>query len=209
MKADRWSLENLQSRGFEPLVSVLARGGIAILPTDTIYGLHARAADDEAVRRIFAIKDRPEEKSLVVICGSIAQLDGLGVTAERPLLDALGGLWPAPLTAVLPIAVPLPASSGGLTLAIRIPALDWLRAVVNRTGPLVSTSVNASGEAPVISPEQVGAAIGNRVDLIVDGGTLNGQPSTVVDFTESSPRVLREGAFVFTQNLWKTVRKSL
>ena len=209
MKADRWSLEILQSRGLEPLVSILAGGGVAILPTDTIYGLHARAADDRAVRRIFAIKGRPEEKSLVVICGSIAQLDGLGVTVDGPVLDALGKLWPASLTAVLPIARPLPASAGELTLAIRVPGLEWLRAVVNRTGPLVSTSVNASGEAPVISPEQVPPAIGNRVDLIVDGGTLNGQPSTIVDFTESSPRVLREGAFAFTQNLWKTVWKSL
>jgi L-threonylcarbamoyladenylate synthase len=184
----------------DELADVLRSGGVALLPTDTIYGLHAVAANQQAVDRIAAMKERPGDKAFVVIAASVEQLEAMGVTVP----DVLRGIWPAPLTAIL--------HSGETTVAARVPALDWLRGLLDRTGPLVSTSANRSGEAPITSPEMLDPAMKNRLDALLDQGIHDGKPSTIVDFTESAgrtPRLVREGDPGFTQFLRKTLRKDL
>ena len=125
----------------EQLLAVLARGGVVLMPTDTIYGLHAVAANDEAVVRVATIKGRDEEKRFVVIGASADQLSDFGAAIP----DVLRSVWPAPLTAVVPYR--------GATLAVGVPDLGWLRALLARSGPLVSSSANRSGEPPVTSPQ--------------------------------------------------------
>jgi L-threonylcarbamoyladenylate synthase len=148
------------------------------------------------VRRIFAWKRRAEKKPLLVLFGERRQLEGLGVTAPSPVLDRFFALWPAPLTVVLPIASPLPASLGGSTLAVRLPAHGELRAVLAFSGPVTGTSLNRSGEPPCSDPDAAEALAGGEIDLLVDGGaTAGGLPSTLVDATVGPPRLLRAGAF--------------
>ena len=181
----------------DELAAVLNAGGVALLPTDTIYGLHAAAANDRAVARIAAIKDRPGDKPFVIIAASIDQLRARGVAVP----ELLETIWPAPLTAIL--------TSGETTIAARVPDLAWLRALLTRTGPLVSTSANRSGEAPITSPEMVTSDINNDLDALLDQGPREGKPSTIVDFTGSEPRLIREGDSGFSQFLRKTLRKDL
>jgi L-threonylcarbamoyladenylate synthase len=193
----------------EELAALLRDGGVVLLPTDTIYGLHARALDERAVERIVDLKGRAETKPFVVLASDIAQLTDLGIAADPDLLQRLASIWPAPLTAILPLTRPIAASRGMATLAVRIPALDWLRALTGRTGPLVSTSANRSGEPPVDRPESLARELHDALDAIVDTGARSGEPSAIVDLTSAEPRFIREGERSFTQNLRKSLWKSL
>lgn len=193
----------------EEVAAVFEHSGVAVLPTDTVYGYHAAPRDGEAVERIYRMKGRDERQPLLVLGGSVADLDRLGVRADSRTLAALDRIWPAPLTAILPISTPLPISGDGLSLGVRIPALAWLRKLLKRTGPLASTSLNRRAQPPSFDLPDDGHPLLSEADLVVDAGRLEGQPSTVVDFTKSSPEVLREGAFEFRQKLWKRLWNSL
>ncbi|MEA2339818.1 MAG: L-threonylcarbamoyladenylate synthase [Thermoanaerobaculia bacterium] len=181
----------------DELAEVLKRGGVALLPTDTIYGLHAVASDQTAIARIKQMKGRGDDKPFVIIASSIDQLIALGATVPAELAE----VWPAPLTAVL--------ASGETTIAARIPDLAWLRSLLGRTGPLVSTSANRSGEPPVTSPERLANDLIEGLDALLDQGLREGKPSTIVDFTGTSPRLVREGDPRFSQFLRKTLWKGL
>lgn len=191
------------------MARTLDGGGVLILPTDTIYGLHARATDDAAVDRIAAIKGREDTKPFIVLAASIEQLPLLGIAPAPGHLEALREIWPAPLTAIVPIERPVAASRGADTLAVRIPSLPWLRALLARTGPLVSTSVNRAGELPLRSPAELARPLHDAVDGIADSGALTGAPSAILDLTSGEPRFIREGENLFTQKVWKTLRKTL
>jgi L-threonylcarbamoyladenylate synthase len=179
------------------IAAVLLGGGIALLPTDTIYGLHAVAGNDAAVARVARLKGRGDEKPFVVIAASAAQLRAFG--ADVP--EALEGLWPAPLTAVL--------RRGEGTVAARVPALAWLRKLLAQSGPLVSTSANRAGAPPISSIDELENQVAEGVDFALDTGLVQGEPSTIVDFSGESPQILREGDALFAQNLRKTLRISL
>lgn len=178
-------------------VAALQGGGIVLMPTDTIYGLHALADHERAAARIAAIKGRDEAKRFVVIGASADQLQAFG--AEVP--EVLRSVWPAPLTAVVP--------HRGSTLAVRVPDLDWLRELLARTGPLISTSANRSGEPPIREPRDLAFDLKESIDFVLDLGPRDGQPSTIVDFTGAQPKIVREGDAGFTQFLRKTLRISL
>ena len=194
----RWRVDGDPSDDvLDELAGILRGGGVALLPTDTIYGLHAVATDERAIARIAAIKGRPDDKPFVVIAASIDQLRALGATIPDPL----GKIWPAPLTAIL--------ASGETTIAARIPDLGWLRALLDRTGPLVSTSANRSGEPSVSSPQALANDLQNDLDALLDQGPREAKPSTIVDFTGDEPRFIREGDPVFSQFLRKTLWKAL
>jgi len=206
----RWHIEGEPtSVQLEQIATFFREGKVVLLPTDTIYGLHAIADDADAVARIAGIKGRDDAKPFIVLASSLAQFPQLGISAPPEILNALDSIWPAPLTAVLPLRKPVPASRGANTLAIRIPALDWLRELVARTGPLVSTSANRSGEPPVENPRLLAHDLQDHIDAIIDGGTRAGKPSAVLDLSSDEPRFIREGEESFTQKVWKTLRKSL
>jgi len=205
----RWHIDDAPSADqLEEIAETLRSGAVLLMPTDTIYGLHAVAAQEEAVARIVKMKGRGETKPFIVLASAVGQLTDLGIDADPEILRALTSIWPAPLTAILPLRRPLPASRGASTLAVRIPDLDWLRELVARTGPLVSTSANRSGEPAVDRPSALAAELFERLDL-VDGGVRAGEPSAILDLTGVEPRFIREGDPVFTQKVWKTLRKTL
>jgi L-threonylcarbamoyladenylate synthase len=206
----RWYIKEAPSAlQLNEIAQLLRAGKVLLMPTDTIYGLHALATDQAAVDRIAEMKGREDTKPFIVLASSIDQLTEIGIEAEIDLLRRLDAIWPAPLTAILPLRQPIPPSRGTSTLAVRIPALPWLRDLVTRTGPLVSTSANRSGEPPVASPSALARELQNAVDAVVDGGPRTGEPSAILDLTGTEPRFIREGEKAFTQNVWKTLRKSL
>jgi L-threonylcarbamoyladenylate synthase len=206
----RWSIAEAPSAlQLTEIARTLAEGNVVLMPTDTIYGLHALALDDDAVARVVALKERSETKPFVVLAASLDQLPLLGVDAPPETLAALGSIWPAPLTAILPLRTPIAASRGAISLAVRIPALDWLRELVRKSGPLVSTSANRSGEPAVDRPSALARELQDRVGAVVDGGPRAGEASTIVDLTSAEPHILRAGEHSFTQKVWKTLRKSL
>ncbi len=176
--------------------ALLARGGIAAIPTETFYGLAADPKSEAGVGRVLAMKGRDADKPLLALFAARRQLAPLGVTAGPETLDRYFEIWPAALTVVLPLAAPIPASRGALSLAVRMPAHAALRGLLARIGPVTGTSLNRSGESPCSDPERAAALMPGEVDVFVDGGmTPGGLPSTLIDATVDPPRVLREGAF--------------
>lgn len=194
----RWRVDGEPSADvLDEIAGVLRAGGVALLPTDTIYGLHAIATNEQAVARIRSMKERGDDKPFVVIASSVDQLEQLGAMIP----DALRKIWPAPLTAIV--------ASGARTIAARIPDLTWLRALLDRTGPLVSTSANRGGEPPITTPEMLADDLRELLDALLDAGPREGQPSTIVDVTGAEPRMVREGDPAFAQFLRKRLWKGL
>lgn len=194
--------------GLDEAARVLASGGVVLLPTDTIYGLHVIATSPAAVSRIAAIKGRDDAKPFVVLASSISQVEALGARITADARGVLDQLWPGPLTAILSLEKPIAASRGNSSIAIRVPDRDWLRALIEKTGALASTSANRSGDEPITSPNELSNNFRSSIDFIVDAGILEGKASTIVDFTSDGPRVVREGESFFTQKVWKTLRKT-
>ncbi len=174
------------------LGEVAAAGGVALVPTETYYGLAADPASPEGVDRVYRLKDRPGGMPLPVLCADWGQVESL-VEVPAPYRVRLSRSWPGPLTVVLPARRPLPASPGG-TLAVRIPGHDLLRALLYLVGPLTGTSANRHGAPPAREVGPAVAGLAGEPELVLDGGlTPGGPPSTLVDLTGAVPRVLRPG----------------
>jgi L-threonylcarbamoyladenylate synthase len=179
------------------IAEVIARGGVVLLPTDTVYGFHAAANNQRAVNRIAEMKGRVADKPFIVLAASIDDVEFLGAAVP----DVLHDIWPAPMTAIL--------NRDDMTIAARVPDVDWLRTLLEITGPLASTSANRSGEAPITTPAELPRDLQSAIDGALDLGRREAKPSAIVDFTGPLPRITREGDLAFTQNLRKTLRKTL
>jgi len=175
---------------------VRARGVIAY-PTDTFYGLGADPRDPEAVRRIFAIKGREAGQPILLLLHDRSEVaawaSAVTPSAER-LMDRF---WPGPLTLVFPAAphVLPELTGGGGTIGLRVPGNELTRELLRHLGrALTGTSANRSGGRDPRTVEEVMREVGDRVDLILDGGGTTGdRPSTVVDVTVEPPRIIRQG----------------
>ncbi len=179
------------------IAAILAQGGVALLPTDTVYGLAARPDRPEAIRNIFALKARPQSKSLPLLIADKSQLALLGVEPNARVEALLESQWmPGPLTLVLPINAARAPDwlTGRSEIAIRIPADKNLRALLRLTGPLATTSANASGQITPATPDAILRQITAAPDIIVRDGPRSGAASTLID-TQTTPfRLLRRGA---------------
>ncbi len=178
---------------------LLEAGGVLLLPTDTLPGLHARVDRPEAVRRVAALKGRPGDKPLLVIAASTEQARAVLGDLEPRQLDYADRCWPGPFSLVLPAAPGLDraVTGGGATVAVRVPGLPLLSALLAAAGaPLVSTSANRSGEDPALSLAEAEDRFGGLVDAVFDPGDMAapvGAASAVIDLVSWPPRVLREG----------------
>lgn len=169
-------------------------GTVGVIPTDTVYGLVAKASDPEAVTRLYKLKDRVQKPG-TLIAANIEQLVELGI--KRRYLTAVEQYWPGPLSVIVPcVNKELEyLHQGRNSLAIRIPAelrMLWLLEVV---GPLITTSANTPGEPPAETIKQAKEYFGDKVDFYIDGGNLAGrEPSTIIRIVDDVIEILREGA---------------
>lgn len=181
----------------ETIAACLLGGGVALLPTDTVYGLAVHPAFPESVERLFRLKQRSRSRQLPVMVAAEDELAGLGVriteTARRLLRSPL---VPGALTFVLGFGDgPVPRwLAGREEVAIRIPDDDRMLAVLRRTGPLLVTSANLHGSATPESLADALAQLDGAPDIAINGGTLNTVPSTLVNCRRDPPVVEREGA---------------
>lgn len=181
----------------DEVLAARARGGVLGIPTDTLYGLAADPLSRAGCETIYALKGRPAEKAMPVLVSGTEHLEALGVRITPELLARLFNVWPAPLTVILPLAVPVAASGGSPTLAVRVPAHEELRHLLEAIGPLTATSANRSGEPAATAADEV-ARLFPQLDLVLDGGpSRERRPSTMVDLTGPAPRLLREGPVPF------------
>lgn len=161
------------------------------VPTDTVYGLAADAADADAVQQLFELKERPAERSIAVLVSDQAAAEAL-VQFTSQARRLAGRFWPGPLTIVAERTPEAPPHLGtSSTLGVRLPADDIMRAIA-ATGPLAVTSANLHGGSTPTTAQGVAELFG-ALSLVVDGGPRPGASSTVVDMTGAAPTILREG----------------
>jgi L-threonylcarbamoyladenylate synthase len=181
------------------LVALLKEGAVGVMPTDTVYGLVCRAADEQAVARLYALKSR-ENKPGTIIAGKLQQLIDLGIRARY--LKAVENFWPNPLSVVIPCGENLSyLHQDKHSLAVRIPANDTIRDFLSQVGALLTSSANQPGEPTATTIEEAKAYFGDTVDFYVDGGAITDhQPSTVIRIVDDAIEILREGAVKIDEN---------
>jgi len=180
-------------------VSVLDAGGLVGLPTETVYGLAARADIDAAVANIFRAKGRPTGHPLILHIADISEIDRYAFNVPRAALTLAQHCWPGPLTLLLhkTNAVSHLVTGGRETVAIRIPANECSQKIIEQCGnALAAPSANLFGHVSPTTAQHVLNDLGDKVDLIVDDGDCTiGVESTIVDFTTAQPQLLRPGGF--------------
>ena len=173
----------------------LSSGGVAVLPTDTVYGIFSLPTEKAAIERIYTLKMRPESMPLPLLISGTEQLPKVSSFQNQALWALVGAFWPGPLTTILPNPSPSMSliASEQNTIAVRCPDNDLVRRIANDLGPLAATSANIHGEDTPENATEIADMLPN-VDLIVDGGPLkDGLASTLVDLTQPVPQILREG----------------
>lgn len=169
-------------------------GSIGVMPTDTVYGIVARASDQVAVSRLYKLKKR-DKKPGTIIAADIEQLETLGL--KHRYLKAVEQFWPGAVSIIIPTSNPelLYLHHGKMSLAVRIPSDKKIQVLLKETGPLVTTSANHPGETEATNIEQAKKYFDGEVDFYIDGGDLSErQPSTVIRIIDDAVEVLRPGA---------------
>lgn len=174
------------------LADLLQKGGVGVLPTDTVYGLVCRAADQSAAARLYSLKSR-ENKPGTLIAANVDQLVELGIKARY--LKAVEHYWPNPISVVIPSYDLNYIHLGAGSIAVRIPAAKALTELLEQTGPLLTTSANAPGKPEAKTLQEAQKYFSNKVDFYVEGGNLeNRKPSTIIRIVDDAVEVLRQGA---------------
>ena len=178
----------------ERAAAIIRGGGVVAIPTETFYGLAADATRASAVARIFEIKGRPATMALPLVAASLEQVMGMLGPLDAATATAARAFWPGPLSLVL--AAPPLIVTNESTVAVRVPGHDFVRALCARAGTLLTaTSANKTGEPAATDAATVTRAIGDLVDLVIDGGTTpGGLASTIADVRGPTPRLIRDGA---------------
>ena len=164
------------------LAAIVANGGVVAIPTDTVYGLACHPDSAAAAERIFRLKRRPPQMELSLLGATQEDLERFGTLTPQAARLA-ERFWPGPLSIIVPAAEPrhdaIPRQ--GATISLRIPAHPLTRQLLQRTGPLATTSANRHGEPPAVTAQQVRDIFDGQLDDVLDGGPADGQPSTMID----------------------------
>ena len=179
-------------------ISVLKEGGIVAFPTDTVYGLGASTNISRAVEQVYRVKQRPRNMALPLLLADKSQISEVAQAVPQLAWLLADKFLPGALTMVLlkSESVPDIVTGGDKTVAVRIPAHPIPVALIQGVGtPIAGTSANLSGQPSALTAEDVHTQLGDKVDLVIDGGRCpGGLESTIVDLTRETPVILREGA---------------
>jgi L-threonylcarbamoyladenylate synthase len=179
-------------------IEALRRGQAIVFPTDTVYGLGCRIDDEGTVRRIYEIKGRSPTEPLPVLLADSFQVQTYARSVNPAAQRLMSRFWPGALTLVFLRSdrIPLAVAGGGETVGLRVPAHPIPRALARAMLiPIVGTSANSHGMPAPVTAQLAVWYLGDRVDLVLDGGRATlGRESTVVDVTDSVPRLVRQGA---------------
>jgi L-threonylcarbamoyladenylate synthase len=175
---------------------IIKKGGVGVLPTDTLYGLVGSAFSKEAVDRIYDLKSRSEKKSLIILISSIDDLNKFGVELTDTVKKFIKKHWPGKVSIIFPFnnkkLYYLDKMNG--TLAFRFPKKGDLIKLIKETGPLVAPSANPEGLAPANDIDEARIYFDEKIDFYVDGGKIESEPSTLIKIDGDKIEILREGA---------------
>lgn len=184
---------------------MLQHSGVVAFPTETYYGLAVDPTDALALARLFALKQRPENKPLLLLIDQLEQLVEVVSEVPKEYHRLIEMFWPGPLTLIFPARpeVSVLVTGGTGTVGVRISPHPIARELVRRVGrPVTATSANLSGRSPAASAEQVIAQFGEKIDWIIDGGPVTGGLcSTVCTLEHGKLVMLRRGQVVLPSEL--------
>jgi tRNA threonylcarbamoyl adenosine modification protein (Sua5/YciO/YrdC/YwlC family) len=187
--------QNPQPRLISQVVDILNRGGVIAYPTDTTYGIGCSIFNKRGIDRIYHLKQREKKKPFSFICGDLSEVARYAKVSNYAF-KILKRFFPGPYTFVLDASsiVPDLLTTKQKTVGIRIPANRICMAIVTQLGhPIVTTSANLSGEEPIGDPILVEDMLGKQLDLVIDGGVLSPDVSSIVSLIGDVPAVLRKG----------------
>lgn len=178
---------------YKKLAQVIGDGGVAVMPTDTIYGVVGSALRPDVVSRLYKLRRRNLKKPMIILIGSIKDLDLFGIWPGVRVKKILAGIWPGKVSIILACR-----SSrfqylhrGKKSIAFRLPQNARLRALIKKTGPLVAPSANPEGQPPARNIREAKRYFGKEVNLYADGGTIDSAPSRLIEIRGGKTIVLR------------------
>ncbi|MBP6889404.1 MAG: threonylcarbamoyl-AMP synthase [Candidatus Moranbacteria bacterium] len=173
----------------------LKEGMVGVIPTDTVYGIVASARIPEAVERVYALRNRDGDKPCIILLAERKDLGEFGVTPGDESVDFLNKHWPGAVSVLFPCEDDrfFFLHRGIQALAFRVPDNEWLRNVLRKTGPLIAPSANSQGKPAAKSIDEARQYFHSKVDFYIDGGSLEGEPSTLVQFEGNQVNILRSG----------------
>jgi tRNA threonylcarbamoyl adenosine modification protein (Sua5/YciO/YrdC/YwlC family) len=188
--------DNPQQRHLERIKEVLERDGVIAYPTDTLFGLGCLVSRKKAVDRIQGMKGRDPRKPMSILCANLEMLCRYSRHLETHTFRILKHLFPGPYTVILPASREVPRYlQNKQTVGLRIPDHAFCRELSRLVGePIITTSCNRTGEAPLQTAWEIEEELGHALDLVVDCGQPSGVGSTILDLTGDEPVLLREGA---------------
>ena len=193
----------ITDKDLDRAAAILRRGGLVAFPTETVYGLGANALDREAILKIYAAKGRPATSPLIVHVASFEMLADVATEWPDVAQRLAERFWPGPLTLVVRKTTKIPAevTAGLNTVGVRMPAHPIAKELIRRAGiPLAAPSANLFTQVSPTTAEHVRAGLGNRVEMILDGGPCTvGIESTVLSLAGSAPLLLRPGMVSLAQ----------
>ena len=188
----------LHNTPFAELVDQIARtlykGGVVLVPTETVYGLIALASNKTGIEKISNIKNRDSNKQYQVLINSVEMATQLGTAFSNDAMKLAKRFWPGGMTLIL-------STAQSKTVGVRFPNHLLIQAIIDRVKePLTATSANISGQPPLNNVKDISQYFGQFTpDLVIDSGIINGKPSTVINCTTKTTEILREGIITTSQ----------
>lgn len=179
------------------IIKTLKDGKLVIMPTDTIYGIIGDATNEDVINKVYEVKERPHDKPLLILVSNLSMLHELVTEIPKETEKIIKKFWPGPLTILFKksskVSDTLTANSS--LVAIRMPNDKRLLNIMNHLNrPLISTSANISSHNAITNPNQLEEKMKEKIDLIVDEGTVNNEASTLITIVNGKIEILREGS---------------
>lgn len=180
------------------IIKILKRGGVGVLPTDTLYGLVGSALNEKAVQKIYRLKQRSENKPFIILIADLKDLKLFSCLVGQKEKIVFKKYWPGKISIILECPSLAKEMSYlkplNKALAFRLPKPKWLRDLIKQTGPIVAPSANPEEEKPAETIKEAKNYFGNNVDFYVDKGRLKGLPSTLIGIQDDKVIIRRQGA---------------
>lgn len=189
--------EKPEKKKIEEVIKTMKKGGIIAFPTETVYGLGTSIFNKKGIAKIYQIRKRPAKKALLILIASKKDLKKYVKDIPALAKKLIKKFWPGPLTLIFKKKKIIPdfVTAGKKTVAVRMPENKFLLTLIKKFGqPIVAPSANLSGKKSPITAHQVIKNFSGKIDLILDGGkTKYKKESTILDLTQTSPKILRDG----------------
>ncbi|MEO8637351.1 MAG: L-threonylcarbamoyladenylate synthase [Candidatus Taylorbacteria bacterium] len=172
---------------------IIKKGGVGVIPTDTLYGLVGSALQEEAVERIYALKKRQSRKPLIVLISSATELKKFGISVDESTKKILRTVWPGPTSVILPVfgVKWRYLDRGEGSIAFRVPNIPALRKFLADVGPLVAPSANPEASEPARNISEAKKYFGDSVDFYFEGRKLFGKASSLISIKNGAIKVIR------------------